>query len=165
MSKTCTVEGCDKVLVASGLCNMHRMRLRQNGSVGESSPRWNLPADGMKFCKMCEKTLPIELFKGKRTRTYCSDCYPEYIKYRNIKVKYGLLREEYDTLVKSGCEICGSMNRLAIDHDHSCCPGDISCGRCIRGALCMSHNIILGHTKDDIAELYKLIKYLERPVD
>lgn len=30
---------------------------------------------------------------------------------------------------------------LDVDHDHDCCPGTYSCGKCIRGLLCRSCNI------------------------
>lgn len=33
---------------------------------------------------------------------------------------------------------------LAVDHDHRCCPGKKSCGRCIRKLLCLSCNIAVG---------------------
>lgn len=42
------------------------------------------------------------------------------------------------------CEACGSVDDLVIDHDHECCPGGFSCGRCVRGYLCRTHNIAEG---------------------
>lgn len=33
---------------------------------------------------------------------------------------------------------------LALDHNHLCCPGNTSCGKCIRGLLCGSCNAKLG---------------------
>jgi hypothetical protein len=62
------------------------------------------------------------------------------------------------------CAICGlpckSGKRLSIDHDHSCCPGKGSCGKCVRGLLCMNCNNGLGHFKDDPELLGTAIAYL-----
>jgi hypothetical protein len=46
---------------------------------------------------------------------------------------------------------------IFIDHDHGCCPDDkASCGRCIRGLLCLDCNTSLGHIerKYEIAAAY-----------
>jgi hypothetical protein len=49
------------------------------------------------------------------------------------------------------CAICGMGNfrmgecvPLGIDHDHACCPGKSSCGRCVRGPHCSSCGGFLG---------------------
>lgn len=55
------------------------------------------------------------------------------------------------------CAICGFIppagERLCIDHDHQ--SGEI------RGLLCDSCNLLLGHAKDDLAILRKAMEYLE----
>lgn len=38
----------------------------------------------------------------------------------------------------------GEVQRLAVDHDHKCCPRVASCGKCIRSLLCYSCNLVLG---------------------
>lgn len=50
--------------------------------------------------------------------------------------------------------------QLHIDHDHACCPSNVSCGKCVRGTLCAGCNISLGWSRDKPKDP-KLIKYLE----
>lgn len=50
--------------------------------------------------------------------------------------------------------------KLNIDHDHACCPTNISCGKCVRGTLCASCNLSLGWSRDKPSDP-KLIAYLE----
>jgi hypothetical protein len=66
------------------------------------------------------------------------------------------------------CAICDErcaekLGTLSIDHDHSCCPGKISCGRCIRGLLCQKCNQGLGCFKDRIELLSNAADYLAAP--
>lgn len=62
-----------------------------------------------------------------------------------------------------GCYACGVKHgfKLHIDHDHACCPGTKSCGKCIRGLLCARHNHGLGMFQDNVTEMRKMIEYLE----
>jgi hypothetical protein len=48
------------------------------------------------------------------------------------------------------CALCSRKreengNRLAIDHNHQCCPKSGSCGKCLRGILCRRCNLRLGN--------------------
>lgn len=56
---------------------------------------------------------------------------------------------------------CGNQ-RLAVDHDHTCCPGKRSCGRCVRGLLCGPCNTALGLLKDDPRRIADLQAYAQR---
>lgn len=68
------------------------------------------------------------------------------------------------------CAICGKpllidkkrgRDNVVVEHDHSCCPGPASCGRCVRG-LAHSHcNIMLGMGDEDPELLRAGASYLE----
>ena len=115
-------------------------------------------------CRYCEQYLPKSSFWSKNT--YCKTCQPLIGHISNLK-KYGLTRDDYVDLEKSQngvCKICGEAEkykkRLSVDHDHSCCPGEGSCGKCIRGLLCSNCNRVLGQVKDDVKILQIMIEYL-----
>lgn len=84
----------------------------------------------------------------------------------NRKQKYGVRQEQYDALlaVQGGvCAICRrppEKLRLAVDHDHGCCSGQRSCGKCVRGLLCGPCNTAIGSLRDDPALLAAASKYL-----
>jgi Recombination endonuclease VII len=62
------------------------------------------------------------------------------------------------------CAICGGTNgkmALSVDHDHKCCAGNTSCGKCVRKLLCRRCNTALGLVSDRIDLLLKLIQYLK----
>lgn len=88
---------------------------------------------------------------------------------QRLKLHYGLTVESYEQLLAAqggGCAICtvsepgGPGNRFQVDHDHQCCPGVGSCGRCIRGLLCSNCNTMVGLAKDDPQRLMAAVRYL-----
>ncbi len=79
----------------------------------------------------------------------------------------GLRAEEVRALLDTQggrCAICRSAltGTPHIDHDHSCCAGVVSCGRCIRGLLCASCNHMLGKAHDQPDVLEAGAEYLRR---
>jgi hypothetical protein len=117
-------------------------------------------------CRKCEKYLDKSKFWGQLT--YCKDCSKLVGHSANLK-RFGLTAEDYIDLEKlhnGVCAICKNPEkqnkRLSVDHDHSCCPGKGSCGKCIRGLLCSHCNKTLGLVKDDVSTLKNMIAYLQK---
>jgi hypothetical protein len=62
------------------------------------------------------------------------------------------------------CYLCGQEmipGREHVDHDHSCCPRDRSCGICRRGLACKECNVAIGHAGDDPERLRRMADALE----
>ena len=125
-------------------------------------------------CRKCEQYLDKEDFPKLRkngkyiTYTYCTTCDNLIGHLGNLK-KYGLTRDAYVDMEHSQngvCKICGeperNRRRLSVDHDHACCPGYGSCGKCIRGLLCSNCNMVLGQINDSVDLLSKMINYLKK---
>lgn len=79
---------------------------------------------------------------------------------------YGLSPEDYNELFanqNNSCAICKRQNsdKWAIDHDHSCCEGGKTCGKCVRGILCFPCNQALGLLGENVATLREAVKYME----
>lgn len=61
-------------------------------------------------------------------------------------------------LAQSGlCALCDDHYADNIDHDHSCC-GAASCGRCVRGLVCVTCNNTLALVRDSKERLRYRIK-------
>jgi hypothetical protein len=86
-----------------------------------------------------------------------------------LKYTYGLTVEQYDKMLDAQhglCSICANPPEegkyLSVDHDHSCCAGAKSCGKCVRELLCPKCNAGIGALGDDPVLLENAIAYLER---
>jgi hypothetical protein len=85
-----------------------------------------------------------------------------------LKTKYHLTIEQYNVILEKQngvCAICRKpptpQKRLCVDHDHKCCSGKISCGKCVRGFLCDNCNRMLGSSIDSPIVLRLGAEYLE----
>ena len=90
------------------------------------------------------------------------------------KYNYGIEPHRYELLLQAQggvCAICGrpetavirgTIASMSVDHDHGCCPGKKSCGKCIRGLLCRRCNGALGLFRDDPRLLSAALTYLEK---
>jgi hypothetical protein len=84
------------------------------------------------------------------------------VRRRNACRNYNLTYEQYDAMHNRGCEACGSKEELCVDHDHSCCNGEFSCGKCVRGMLCKGCNVAEGWLNGDPQRAILLSEYMKR---
>ena len=117
------------------------------------------------YLKEWRKNNPDKVKEWKKNNP---DKVKEYAR-RGRPRQYGITIEDYNNLLdqqNNRCAICRGENEdgkaLSIDHDHSCCKGKNSCGKCIRQLLCSHCNLILGLAKDNPEILEAAKKYLER---
>jgi endogenous inhibitor of DNA gyrase (YacG/DUF329 family) len=121
-------------------------------------------------CQFCGATFVRRSGNGR----YCSDECRLRVKRRDawlnhLRGRYRLTQEAFDALRAAAgdkCEVCGSefqqRGDIHVDHDHGCCPGSFTCGKCIRGLTCKNCNFMLGHAGDDPQRLQQGIDYLHR---
>lgn len=161
---------------AEGLCR-HHWRQKRNGQdlvALKGNPNRGkavLIRDeaGNKFCYVCGQWKPEAGFNNSSNSSdgldhRCRRCHASAQK----KARYGIDLDHYEVLLASQggkCAICPAElaeggNRLSIDHDHACCPGTLSCGKCVRGILCPSCNMGLGRFQDDVDLLKRAASYL-----
>jgi hypothetical protein len=77
--------------------------------------------------------------------------------------RHNITKEIYESLLNQHagkCWICKISDASHIDHDHSCCSGGWSCGKCVRGVLCSNCNTAIGLLKDSQHLLEEAKKYL-----
>jgi hypothetical protein len=132
-------------------------RCRDCDEVKPGSHFYRHPRDGvLPYCKPC---------KAARLAAWRSDN-PDRA-HRQRQREHGMAPGTYDAMLASQGGVCatchrpGADTRLQIDHDHRCCPGRTSCGKCVRGLLCARCNILLGRLRDDRGFLLRLVAYLE----
>lgn len=124
---------------------------------------------GLRKCNKCETYQTLDQFyPSKKSKdgidTWCKGCHFA----KKLRRQYKLTPDSYDAILASQggvCSICKTPpvgKRLSVDHDHSCCPGEITCGKCVRGLLCDNCNWWLGLIDDDLGRLTEAENYLRR---
>lgn len=109
----------------------------------------------------------VEREKARHKAEYAAN--PGAVRMRFLKRNYGLTQDDYHQIIddqlglcaNSGCFNSAADATLHVDHDHACCPGGTSCGKCLRGLLCRECNLALGLINDDPKRLRGLADYLE----
>lgn len=127
-----------------------------------------------KTCPTCGIEQPIANFYTQKRQ--CRICIrdhqrrfraerPDYHHGRNLKQRYGITVDEYESLIanqNNACAICEveipdkleykGKRRSVVDHNHE--TGEV------RGILCLKCNLVLGHARENTTILYKAIVYL-----
>ena len=93
---------------------------------------------------------------------------PRRQKSATLKYKYGITYDDYERMLEEqggGCGICGTKEpggrgKFHVDHDHTCCPAEKTCGKCIRGLLCHGCNTKLIHFESNWKE--RAVNYLNK---
>lgn len=137
-----------------------------------------------KKCYTCKHIKPLSGFNRNKSRkdglnSICKECSREsskryynlnreshlqvvyayrkkhYIKYRALGLNVNV--KDAETLFENSdgrCEICKKVKKLSIDHDHDTNK--------VRGLLCTTCNLAIGHLKDSIENLESAIEYLQK---
>jgi recombination endonuclease VII len=96
--------------------------------------------------------------------------------FRNSMRAFGKTPEWYNEQFerqKGLCAICqlpevevhprtGNIQRLSVDHNHTCCPGARSCGKCVRGLICAKCNQCLHQVEEVSGWCEKALAYLSQ---
>jgi len=88
----------------------------------------------------------------------------------DLKWMYGVTPErvaEMAVAQGNGCYLCGdpldweTPRKIHIDHDHACCQGRRSCGKCLRGLACHTCNTAIGLLGEDPERMRRVADNLE----
>lgn len=128
-----------------------------------STSRQHLLIDN-KTCRSCGETKAASEFHKNYSQqgglaSICKDC--AYL--ANLSTKYKIDNIEELIRDRAGrCDICHKPfgKRPNVDHDHSCCSTDYTCGKCFRGLLCTGCNMGLGFFNDNITSLSNAVSYV-----
>lgn len=173
MPRQCDLDGCSRPHYAAGYCNPHWRRWKRSGDPG--SVEVNSPTPGQCGFPECDRP--------KSCKGLCATHYAQ--KQRGLSLApisrqgrqplrdlilmrvYGINRARFDEMLaaqNNGCAVCGGVNASGrdfhVDHDHSCCEGTKSCGKCVRGLLCSRCNTGLGMFKDSPELLGAAARYI-----
>lgn len=172
-TQACMTADCDREASSKGMCLKH-YHAAYVAANPDRRRAWSARYYAANRVRRAAASAKWRAENLDRVREKCAAYYathPDAIRATSLLRNYGLTPSGYETILSAqgdGCAGCGATSgangtRLAVDHDHSCCPGAKSCGRCIRGLLCTECNTSLGKLKDDPAILLRLAEYLVRP--
>lgn len=189
--RPCSIEGCNKTRVAQGRCPAHYAAARKSGEIqklDQSRLHFLSNVDQQARTGICSVCGEVPAWRSgsrwicgkkgreraakRRQREEVIRYHKEYAKRNSLKAKlarYQLTIEQWEDLLAecdSRCSICGkellTPGEQYVDHDHSCCGGGGSCGKCVRAILCRSCNFGIANFSDKPELVRRAAGYLER---
>lgn len=89
-----------------------------------------------------------------------------HVRYDQIKRTYNISKEQYDEIVKrqnQECAICHQpLENPCVDHNRKCCNTQTSCGKCVRGLLCLDCFTLVSKCKENVSILESALRYLRQ---
>ncbi|UJV41637.1 endonuclease VII domain-containing protein [Streptomyces sp. AMCC400023] len=191
--RTCSTPDCMRPPKARELCIPCYGKARRAGTLPPKrlaqadAPRHRLTSVDKQAavgdCEICGPRVPVRVRQGRGAE--CRAKHAEGLRHlrdsgatRTLASKrkgqrksqlrrYGLTPERYAAMVEDQegrCLVCRETpEKLVVDHDHSCCPGRYTCGRCVRGLLCSLCNKALGSLRDNPEYARAAARYLSQP--
>jgi hypothetical protein len=144
-------------------------RCKTEKPVTEFKPRRGTRDGLQQWCQPCR----LEWYRNYRANQSAEDKARDAERKRGyyLKGQFGITLDQYNEMLEAQGGVCAvpgcgatresQRRRLSVDHDRSCCPGDKSCGRCVRAILCDPCNIALGMMRDSPDLLRALAVYVE----
>lgn len=146
--------------------------------------------DGSRECSLCGELKFVGFFHKDRTvssgyMTVCKSCravqrrvhWEELSEEQRLVVRaeawrrwiwrrFWITPEAYAAMLAAQdgkCAICKQISdrRLCVDHDHSCCPTEYTCGKCVRQLLCHLCNFTIGAI-EQVGSVDPFAEYLSR---
>ena len=157
----------ENVLIVNGspqcrTCRNDRQRRRRNTGIGQGGVN-----AAKTHCPRGHEYTPENTRLSSDGRRSCRLCAKSNAAVQNLK-RFSLTVEQFEAMMaeqNNACAICGrSFFDVTphVDHDHWCCDGPYSCGKCVRSILCHNCNPMLGHAEDDPSRLRAAADYLDR---
>lgn len=148
---TCEVDGCSRRVGVKkrGLCTGHNLQ-RHQGKPFTYLP----PQEGRDPCpvKDCDKL--------QSSRGLC-------VAHSSVCWRMSIDPRDYAALCYGPCDVCGTVSKLMVEHDHDCCEGNYSCGVCVRGWVCRTCNSLIGFLERKIDRsdnsVHRATEFLEKP--
>lgn len=159
--ETCSLEFCSRKVRAKGLCSAHYVRQREGkplvplrpspqsidqcAHAGCTQKKIRVAKHGYCAEHRGDARIPCPIYGCSAMLVSATVCVSHSVVLR----RYNISVAQFNAFREQGCNICGVMElegkkSFVVDHDHGCCSGTRSCGKCVRGVLCNTCNTRLG---------------------